>query len=170
MSPHVLGLDPGSRYTGWGVIALDGSRSRYLGCGRIALPAQLSLAERLGRLAGELEALVAEWRPAAAALEEPFHGVNSRSLIVLAQARGALLATLARSAVPVAEYSPAEVKSAVTGSGRADKEQVARMVAVLLPGCRQAVADAADALAVALTYAARRPLERAAARALTPLP
>jgi crossover junction endodeoxyribonuclease RuvC len=99
------------------------------------------------------------------ALEEPFHGVNSRSLIVLAQARGALLATVARTAVEVVEYSPAEVKSAVTGSGRADKEQVARMVAILLPGARDAKADAADALAVALTFAARRPLERAASRA-----
>jgi crossover junction endodeoxyribonuclease RuvC len=162
---HVLGLDPGSRFTGWGVVALEGNRCRYLACGRIALPSGEPLARRLGVLAHELEALLVRWQPAAAALEEPFHGVNSRSLIVLAQARGALLATLARSAVAVAEYSPAEVKSAVTGNGRADKEQVARMVAMLLPGCRDAVADAADALAVALTFAARRPLERAAATA-----
>ena len=161
----MLGLDPGSRFTGWGLIALEGTRSRYLACGRIALPAEEPLATRLGRLAAELEALVAQWQPAAAALEEPFHGVNTRSLIVLAQARGALLATLARSAVPIWEYSPAEVKSAVTGSGRADKQQVSRMVAMLLPGCKGAVADAADALAVALTHAARRPLERAAALA-----
>jgi crossover junction endodeoxyribonuclease RuvC len=163
---HVLGLDPGSRFTGWGVVAVDGARSRYLGCGRIALPAGEPLPLRLGRLAAEVEALLGRWRPAAAVLEEPFHGVNSRSLIVLAQARGAILATLARAAVPIDEYSPAEVKMAVTGSGRAEKQQVARMVAMLLPGSGGAVADAADALAVALTWAARRPLERAAAVAV----
>ena len=162
---HVLGLDPGSRFTGWGVVAVEGSRCRFVACGRIALSASDPLPRRLGVLGCEVEALVARWQPGVAVLEEPFHGVNSRSLIVLAQARGALLATLDRAGLPVAEYTPAEVKSAVTGNGRAEKEQVARMVAMLLPGARGAVADAADALAVALTFAARRPLERAAAGA-----
>lgn len=162
---HVLGLDPGSRFTGWGLVALDGSRCRFVACGRIALSPQDPLPRRLGVLGRELDALVDRWRPAVAALEEPFHGVNSRSLIVLAQARGALLATLDRAGLEIAEYTPAEVKSAVTGNGRAEKEQVARMVAMLLPGARGAAADAADALAVALTFAARRPLERAAAGA-----
>jgi crossover junction endodeoxyribonuclease RuvC len=99
-------------------------------------------------------------------LEEPFHGVNARSLIVLAQARGALLAALAARTVEIAEYSPAEVKSAVTGHGRADKQQVARMVAMLLPGATRLAPDASDALAVALCHASRRPLLAAARRAL----
>jgi crossover junction endodeoxyribonuclease RuvC len=163
---RVLGLDPGSRTTGWGCVAIEGSRSRLLGCGCIEPPEQQPLPQRLARLAAELDALVARWQPAVAVLEEPFHGVNSRSLIVLAQARGALLATLAARAIEIEEYSPAEVKSAVTGNGRAGKDQVARMVGMLLPGAGLLRPDAADALAVALCFAARRPLLRATARAL----
>jgi crossover junction endodeoxyribonuclease RuvC len=108
--------------------------------------------------------LLERWQPAVAVLEEPFHGVNSRSLIVLAQARGALLATLAARALTIEEYSPAEVKSAVTGNGKAGKDQVARMVAMLLPGAGRLAPDAADALAVALCFAARRPLLASVAR------
>ena len=163
---RVLGLDPGSRTTGWGCVAIDGAHHRLLACGCIEPPGQVSLGERLARLAADLGDLVDRWQPAVAVLEEPFHGVNSRSLIVLAQARGALLATLAARQVPIEEYSPAEVKSAVTGNGRAGKDQVTRMVAMLLPGSGPLRADAADALAVALCYAARRPLQRAAAAAL----
>ena len=162
---RVLGLDPGSRTTGWGCVAVDGSRSRLLACGCIEPPDNTPLPRRLALLAAELGALLEQWRPAVAVLEEPFHGVNSRSLIVLAQARGALLATLATREVAIEEYSPAEVKSAVTGNGRAGKDQVARMVAMLLPGAGRLRPDAADALAVALCFAARRPLLRATAAA-----
>jgi crossover junction endodeoxyribonuclease RuvC len=162
---RVLGLDPGSRTTGWGCVVIEGSRSRLLACGCIEPPENAPLPQRLARLAAELGALVEQWRPTVAVLEEPFHGVNSRSLIVLAQARGALLATLAARELAIEEYSPAEVKSAVTGNGRAGKDQVARMVAMLLPGAGRLRPDAADALAVALCFAARRPLLRAAAAA-----
>lgn len=163
---RVLGLDPGSRATGWGCVVVEGSRSRLLACGCIEPPEHAPLPQRLALLTVELAALLEQWRPAVAVLEEPFHGVNSRSLIVLAQARGALLATLATREVAIEEYSPAEVKSAVTGNGRAGKDQVARMVAMLLPGADRLPADAADALAVALCFAARRPLLRAAAAAM----
>lgn len=166
MALRVLGLDPGSQHTGWGCIEVAGSRSRLLACGTLTPPAGATLAERLGFLAHELDGVLRQSAPQVAALEAPFHGVNSRSLIVLAQARGALLATLARAGVAVSEYSPAEVKSAVTGNGRAGKDQVGRMVALLLPGAGPLGADAADALAVALCHAARRPLARAAAAAL----
>ncbi len=162
---RVLGLDPGSRTTGWGCVEVAGPRCRLLACGCIEPPGEAALPYRLGRLASELGALVDRWRPAVAVLEEPFHGVNSRSLIVLAQARGALLATLAAREVAIEEYSPAEVKSAVTGNGRAGKVQVSRMVAMLLPGAGALRPDAADALAVALCFAARRPLRRATAAA-----
>jgi crossover junction endodeoxyribonuclease RuvC len=157
---RVLGLDPGSRFTGWGCLAVLGARSTLLGCGRIELGAD-PLPQRLSALARELVAVLERFAPAVAALEQPFHGVNARSLIVLAQARGALLAALAAHAVEVAEYSPAEVKMAVTGNGRAGKDQVARMVAMLLPGARELATDTSDALAVALCYAARRPLLQA---------
>jgi crossover junction endodeoxyribonuclease RuvC len=162
---RVLGLDPGSRATGWGCVAVEGSRSRLLACGCIEPPLSSSLPQRLARLAADLGALLDRWSPSVAVLEESFHGVNSRSLIVLAQARGALLATLASREVTIEEYSPAEVKSAVTGNGRAGKDQVARMVAMLLPGAGRLQPDAADALAVALCFAARRPLLRATAAA-----
>jgi crossover junction endodeoxyribonuclease RuvC len=155
---RVLGLDPGSQHTGWGCIAVEGQRCRLLDCGRISPPAGDPLHRRLGRLAAELEQLLARCQPEVVVLETPFHGVNARSLIVLAQARGALLATLSRAGVELAEYSPAEVKSAVTGNGRAGKDQVGRMVQLLLPGAGRLPADASDALAVALCFAARRPL------------
>jgi crossover junction endodeoxyribonuclease RuvC len=163
---RVLGLDPGSRFTGWGCVELRGSRATLLGCGRMEPAAKESLPRRLALLAAELALVLERFAPAVAVLEEPFHGVNSRSLIVLAQARGALLATLAARDIEIAEYSPAEVKSAVTGSGRADKEQVARMVGMLLPGATRLPTDTSDALAVALCHAARRPLLAATGRAL----
>lgn len=125
--------------------------------GRISCPSEEDLPDRLARLADGLDGLVERWEPAIAVLETPYHGLNSRSLIVLAQARGALLLTLARRSVPLEEYAPAEVKSAVTGNGRASKSQVLRMVRMLTGVDREDLSeDAADALAVALCFAARR--------------
>lgn len=158
-----LGIDPGSRATGYGLIEQEGDRLRTVGCGHIAPPSDLSLAERLTRLADALAEVLTEERPDVAALESPFHGMNSRSLIVLAQARGALLATLAGHGVPVLEYAPAQVKTAVTGNGRAGKQQVARMVQTLL-GLHDPTlsADTTDALAVAICAAHRYRLDRMA--------
>jgi crossover junction endodeoxyribonuclease RuvC len=155
----ILGLDPGSLHTGFGVIERSGSTLRVLDVGRISCPPKAPLPERLALLVTRLDELIQKAQPEAAAIESPFVGLNNRSLIVLAQARGALLATLALRHVPIAEYSPAEVKSAITGSGRADKEQVAKMVQLLLGGSiRDGLrwsADASDALAVALCCAQR---------------
>lgn len=161
----VLGLDPGSRFTGWGVVEVEGSRLRALAAGRIALPPSAALADRLARLVDEIEALLDRHPADVAAVERPFHGVSPSSVIVLAQARGALIATVARRGIPVREYAPAEVKSAL-GSGRADKGQVARMVGLLLGVDAAALPpDASDALAVALCYAQRRQVEALAAPA-----
>lgn len=125
----------------------------------------MSVPERLAHLATELRGVIDQYRPDAAALESLYHGVNSRSLIVLAQARGVLLATLAGHELEISEYAPAEVKSAVTGNGRADKEQVARMVKLALGlGQVRAGADATDALAVALCFAQRYRIDRLAKR------
>jgi crossover junction endodeoxyribonuclease RuvC len=152
----ILGLDPGSRVTGYGAIRREGSRLQVLAEGHIEVGATVPLPERLALLAVEVERLVDRLAPEAVVLETAFHGRNSRSLIVLAQARGAILATLGRRSLPVAEYAPAEVKVAVTGNGRADKAQVARMVELLL-GLRaqERASDATDALALALCYAQR---------------
>jgi crossover junction endodeoxyribonuclease RuvC len=169
---RVLGLDPGSRFTGFGCIEARGNRCQLIAQGRISCGKETPLAERLAVLSRELVELLDRLEPAVVAVEEPFHGANTRSLIVLAQARGALLATLGARQVPVAEYSPAEVKKAVTGNGRADKQQVSRMVSLLLGGVGPSSADAADALAVALCFAAGRALRQAVAVATggTPRP
>ncbi len=159
---RILGLDPGSRHTGYGIVERRGAKLRVLGSGRISAVPGTPLPDRLAGLVAELEPLLDRFEPAVVALETPFHGVNSRSLIVLAQARGALLATIARRRLKVREYSPAQVKSAVSGNGRADKQQVAKMVRLILAieGPRLS-ADESDALAVAICCAQSRALEAA---------
>jgi len=148
----VLGLDPGSTHTGWGVVEFLGGSMTAPAWGRITPKAAGSLADRLREISEGLDALLAEHRPDLVALERVFHGRNSRSLIVLAEARGALLVAIARCGTPIAEVAPAMVKSAVTGSGRSDKQQVSRMVKLQLGLVgRSITVDAADALAVAIT-------------------
>jgi crossover junction endodeoxyribonuclease RuvC len=163
----VLGLDPGSQHTGWAFVERQGSRLLAVDFGRISCPRQSPLQDRLAHLTAELRRLVAGRRPDRAAVETPFHGPSTRSLIVLAQARGALLAVLGEAGVEAAELSPAEVKAAVTGSGRADKTQVARMVRLLLALSEDPLAaDTTDALAVAICCVQRQRLDawRGAAR------
>jgi len=153
----ILGLDPGSRYTGYGLIRAGDSRLEVITHGRFSLPSSSSLALRLAKLSSELTDLITSRPPDIAVLETPFHGLNTRSLVVLAQARGVLLAVLGGQGVEIDEYSPAEIKSAVTGSGRADKQQVSRMVALQLSLPHDSLSsDAADALAVAICYAQRQ--------------
>lgn len=158
---RILGLDPGSLYTGYGVVEGEGPRVRALAVGRLAGRRGAPLPSRLARLAEEAGELLVRWQPQLVVLESPFRGVNSRSLIVLAQARGVLLATVAAFGAEIREFSPAEVKSAVTGSGRADKEQVSRMVRMLLGLDGEPLStDASDALAVALCCAQRLRVDR----------
>lgn len=157
----ILGLDPGSLHTGYGLVERHGSALRAVEAGRISCPKTLAVPPRLAHLAACLGELLDRCRPDLAVLETPFHGMNSRSLIVLAEARGVLLAVLAGRGLEIREYTPAEVKSAVTGNGRADKDQVARMVRLLLAARGEGWAsDATDALAVALCCAQRLRLDR----------
>jgi crossover junction endodeoxyribonuclease RuvC len=161
----ILGIDPGSLHTGYGLVEKNGSALHPVDAGRFSCPRALDLPRRLAHLAGCLGELVDRRRPDLAVLETPFHGMNAHSLIVLAQARGALLAVLAGRGLEIREYSPAEVKSAVTGNGRADKEQVARMVRLLLAARGEGWAsDATDALALAICCAQRLRLDRLAER------
>jgi crossover junction endodeoxyribonuclease RuvC len=157
----ILGLDPGSLHTGYGLVERRGSALTLVEAGRISCSPKLALPARLARIADCLGGLLDRRRPDLAALETPFHRLNARTLIVLAQARGVLLAGLAGRGVEIAEYSPAEVKSAVTGSGRAEKEQVAQMVRLLLGGAGgpHPSFDVTDALAVALCCAQRLRLD-----------
>lgn len=157
----ILGIDPGSRQTGFGLIESVGGNLSTIDAGQIRCRAAEPLQQRLAYLSTELDALVDRFKPQLAVLEAPFHGANSRSLIVLAQARGALLATLARRQIEIVEYSPAEVKTALTGNGRADKQQVAKMVRLLLSlGSRRLSTDATDALAMAICAAHRWKMDR----------
>ncbi|MEM1245420.1 MAG: crossover junction endodeoxyribonuclease RuvC [Acidobacteriota bacterium] len=157
----LVGIDPGSQYTGYGVVRRDGSKLTCVDHGRFSLPSKAPVPERLGRLSEHLSRLLDQTCPSAVAVESVFHGVNTRSLVVLAQARGAILAELGRRQLDCHEYSPSEVKRAVTGSGRAHKDQVARMVKLLLNlrGGKFS-ADATDALAVAVCLANSLRVER----------
>lgn len=157
----ILGLDPGSLHTGYGLVRKRGTHLEAVDWGRISMSRSMELPARLADLTTSLETLLGRIRPDLAVLESPFHGMNSRSLIVLAQARGSLIACLARHGLEVVEYSPAEVKSAVTGNGRADKTQVSRMVQLLLKMSSEPLADdTSDALAVAICCAQRHRLDR----------
>lgn len=157
----ILGLDPGSLHTGYGLVEKRGTRVAALDWGRISSPRRLSVPRRLAEITASLDELLDRYTPDLGVLETPFHGRSSRSLIVLAQARGALLACLARRDLDVVEYSPAEVKSAVTGNGRADKQQVARMVRLHLGLEGEPLdEDTSDALAVALCCAQRYRMDK----------
>jgi crossover junction endodeoxyribonuclease RuvC len=150
---RILGLDPGSRVAGYGLLESDGRRSRRLASGCIR-PRGEGPAEVLASLQRELAGLLGAWLPDVVAVEAVFHQRNVRSALVLGQARGALLAGCGLAGVATAEYAPAQVKQAVTGSGAADKEQVARMVRLILGlAAEPLVADESDALAVALCHA-----------------
>lgn len=149
----ILGLDPGLGTTGWGLILAEGNRLAHLCNGRIATDAKAALAGRLAVLSEQLNELLIAYDVKAAGVEEVFVNSNGQSTLKLAQARGALLATLGIKQVPVGEYAPRAVKQAVVGTGSAEKSQVHAMVRRLLPTATIDGADAADALAVAITHA-----------------
>ena len=152
-SARILGVDPGLNKTGWGIIEQSGSRLSFVGCGVIAPKSSLPLAERLLGLHRGMEEVIAAHHPDSAAIEESFSNVNAVSTLKLGNARGALLLSLSLNSLPVYEYAATQVKKAIVGVGRAEKEQVAAMVRVLLPGCAKHAADAMDALAVAICHA-----------------
>lgn len=149
----ILGLDPGLRYTGWGLIERRNNNLKYLGCGRIAVPESDSLSQRLAFLFDALQQVVATTQPDAAAVEETFSNVNARSTLKLGMARGVVLLAPALLKIEVAEYAANTVKKTVVGAGHADKKQVQHMVKVLLPLADFSTADAADALAIAICHA-----------------
>ena len=153
---RILGVDPGLRSTGWGVIEVVGSRLSYVGCGSIATDTGENLAERLARIHRGLTEVIASLRPLEAAVEETFVNRDPQSALKLGQARGVALAAPALLGLPVAEYSANLVKKTVVGAGHAEKTQVQMMVRVLLPAARPTSPDAADALAVAITHAHHR--------------
>lgn len=161
---RVLGVDPGSNATGFGLIERDGGQVRHLRHGVLRPPSGGELSVRLGYLyRGLLEVLEAE-KPDVAVVERVFLAANPRSALILGQARGALLTSLGVSGVRVHELAAREAKKSVTGSGAADKSQMQSMVTRLLRLDATPVTDAADALALALTYAQAGPLAELSVR------
>jgi crossover junction endodeoxyribonuclease RuvC len=155
---RALGIDPGSRVTGWGVVESHGSAFRHVASGTIALSPATSLAGRLARLHSECGRLVRQWDPAAVVLERAFVARNVQSALRIGEARGAVLAAVAATGAALVEYAPAEVKLAAVGHGGADKETVGRGVTVRLALARRPPVDAADALALALCHLQQAPL------------
>lgn len=159
----VLGIDPGSRRCGYGVVERRGSGLALLASGVIE-PEEAPVPARLAWILERLGEVIARARPAEVSVEAVFAGVSARSALVLGQARGVALAAAARAGLPVFEYAPAEVKLAFTGSGRASKEQMLRTARMLL-GAVEGLADEADAIALAVCHLARRTARIAAAGA-----
>ncbi len=149
----IIGLDPSLTCTGWGIVAKSGSRLSHVANGQVRTDASASLPDRLVTLDRELTDIVLHYRPDCAAVEEVFVNKNPQSTLKLGQARGVCLLAMARGGLPVSEYATRLIKKAVVGTGGADKAQVQAMLKVLLPSAKVAGADAADALAVAITHA-----------------
>ncbi len=153
---RILGIDPGLRRTGWGLVASEGNRLTYLACGSIATDDKASLAERLVAIHDALDRIVAEHRPDEAAVEATFVNKDAAATLKLGQARGIALLVPARAGLPVAEYAPNLVKKTIVGAGHAEKAQIRMMIGVLLPRADPSTHDAADALAIAITHAHHR--------------
>ncbi len=150
----VLGIDPGSRRCGFGVVARRGTRLELVDAG-VLVPGDLPVAVRLAAIQDGLAAVIDRARPEEVSIEQVFSGASARSALVLGQARGVALAAAARAGLPVFEYAPSEVKLAFTGSGRASKDQMLRTARMLL-GAASGKADEADAIALAVCHLARR--------------
>ena len=153
---RILGIDPGSGATGWGVVEAEGMRLAFLAAGVIRPNRTLPRAGRLAAIHEALAALISEWTPAEAAVEETFVNASPRDALVLGEARGVALLAPALAGIAVAEYAANTIKKSVVGRGHAEKAQVQAMVRVLLPTSGDQAADAADALAVAICHAHHR--------------
>lgn len=151
---RIIGVDPGLKRMGWGVVDLASGRLRHVANG-VCESGRGALGERLARLHGGLCAVIADHAPQAAAIERTFVNADPAGALLLGQARGVALLALAQAGLDPAEYAPNEIKKAIVGVGRAEKAQVAAMVAALLPGARASVHDAWDALAIAIVRAHR---------------
>ena len=153
---RILGIDPGLRRTGWGVIDILGNRLTFVACGTVTSDDKKTLAERLAEIHRGLTAVVESHRPDEAAVEHTFINKDPTATLKLGQARGIAMLVPALAGLPVAEYEPNKVKKSVVGAGHADKTQIHMMIGVLLPKAEPKTADAADALAIAITHAHHR--------------
>jgi crossover junction endodeoxyribonuclease RuvC len=153
---RILGLDPGLRRTGWGMLAIDGNRLTFLACGSLATDDKAELAQRLVAIHAGLTRVVAEHTPDEAAVEATFVNKDAAATLKLGQARGIAMLVPAIAGLPVAEYAPNLVKKTIVGAGHAEKAQIRLMVGMLLPKAVPQTHDAADALAIAICHAHHR--------------
>ncbi len=153
---RIIGIDPGLRHTGWGIIGVQGTRLSYVADGTIQSDANALLADRLCQLHDQLREVIGAFQPDEAAVEETFVNKDARATLKLGQARGIALLVPAQAGLSVAEYAPNLVKKTVVGSGHAEKQQIQAMVKILLPKATPNSADSADALAIAICHAQHR--------------
>ena len=153
---RILGIDPGLRCTGWGLIESDGNRLIYVACGSVETDGRAELCERLVSIHSGLRKVIEEFAPEEAAVEHTFVNTNASATLKLGQARGVAMLVPARAGLTVAEYAPNAVKKTVVGAGHAEKEQIRMMVTMLLPRAKFDSDDSADALAVAICHAHHR--------------
>jgi crossover junction endodeoxyribonuclease RuvC len=153
---RILGIDPGLRRTGWGIVEIAGNRLSFLGCGSVTTNDRDTLAVRLLAIHDGLMGILDQFRPDEAAVEQTFVNKNPTATLKLGQARGIAMVVPARAGVPVAEYAPNLVKKSIVGAGHGDKTQIRMMIGVLLPKADPDSDDAADALAIAVTHAHHR--------------
>ncbi len=149
----IIGIDPGSRATGYGLLATNGNRLRFVDAGVIRMGQGLAFPQRLDKLYCRLKEVIEIHRPTASAVEDVFYSINAKSALRLGHARGTVILAAVHGGLPVYEYTPLEVKKAVVGYGRAEKSQVQHMICVLLNLSKCPPMDAADALAVAVCHA-----------------
>jgi crossover junction endodeoxyribonuclease RuvC len=153
---RILGIDPGLRRTGWGLIEAEGNRLIHVACGSVATTDKAALAERLLEIHDGLTAVIAQYSPHEAAVEQTFVNANAAATLALGQARGIAMLVPAKAGLSVAEYAPNVVKKTVVGAGHGEKAQVRMMIGVLLPKADPQSEDAADALAIAVCHAHHR--------------
>jgi crossover junction endodeoxyribonuclease RuvC len=153
---RILGIDPGLRRTGWGVVTVDGNRLAFVACGSVETDDRATVAARLVTIHAGLSRIVAEFRPDEAAVEATFVNRDATATLKLGQARGIALLVPAQAGLAVAEYAPNLVKKTIVGAGHGEKAQIRMMIGVLLPKADPQSEDAADALAIAVTHAHHR--------------
>lgn len=153
---RIIGIDPGLRHTGWGIVAIEGAHLSYIACGAVEPSPKADLADRLAAIHEGLRQVIHDHQPHEAAVEETFLNKDPRSTLKLGAARGVAMLVPAQAGLKVAEYAPNQVKKSVVGAGHAEKEQIRMMVKVLLPKAEFRTDDMADALAIAICHAHHR--------------